>query len=356
MALSTIGFTGAISESQEARRWWLAGLPAARWTNSDLSVTPGSGRAVKIAKGWFQVCGVACYNNAEETVAIPSSSVARRSIVAARVTWSGKNSSVTFVLIQGPSGGTQYPSLQQTPGVVYEAPIAVLDTRANFSSVTTSQITMVLPYGGRGGPLQVPTDKYLGIVPAHMGAIIEAESNRSRWQRQSTGTVKLSEVGTPWKFFDPKIRYAGGGNIQAAEVNLGNGGIRRGRYKIMDGWVVGDIEIRTGTSGSYWGTGGLTIDCPPGLGFDRQYEDRWMEAHMYTTAEEPMDWACQVLGRAGKNHMTLWAPRHAGDCRLWIARASNPATLAKGTGVPIIASTFTVPQVITVQLLYSVEG
>lgn len=353
MAITSVGFQGSISESQEARRWWAAAPPVSRQASSSMAVSPGSGRQVNVSSGQLNVCGVAVSSTASEPVSIPSSSTARINVIACRVTWAGANSKAEFVCIQGPSGGTSYPTLTQNPGVLYEAPVAVVDTAANFSSVSSANITSIAPTGGMGGPLQIGSDKHVSIVPAHDGAIIEATANKTRWQRKNGSTVQLAEDGTQWRFFDPVIRYEGNQSIQAADVNLGNGGVRRGRYKIVDGWVIGDIEIRTGASGSYWGTGSLNIKLPPGVPFDNYFADRWMDAHMYTTAQEPMDWQCQALARGGQSELMLWAPRSAADCRLWRARASDPSSTAAGTGIPYIANNFTIPQVITVQLVYS---
>lgn len=354
MAIEAIGFQGTISESQEARRWFVAAPPATKQVESDVTVAPNTGRQVKVIPGKLNVCGVCVNVTATEYVNVPSSSTARRNVIVCRVTWAGASSKAEFACVQGPSGGASYPSLTQNPGTVFEAPMAVVDTAANFSTITTSNITQVIPTGGMGGPLQVVSDKHVAMVPAHDGAIIEATGNKTRWQRKGGSTVQLAEDGTMWRFFDPVIRYTGGQNIQAANVNLGNGGLRRGRYKVIDGWVVGDIEIRTGTSGAYWGTGSLLIAVPPGLGaFENYFEDRWMDAHMYTTAEAPMDWHCQALARAGTSELRLFAPTSAADCRLLQARASDPSTGAAGTGVPFIVNQYTVPQVITVQLLYS---
>lgn len=354
MALSTAGFQGPITEGQEAIRWSLSSVPLVRNTTSDLNVTPGSGRAVSVAPGRVLVCGVAVTSDSVATVTIPSSSTARRNVIAMRITWAGSSSKAELVCIQGPTGGTSYPSLTQTPGSVFEAPLAVVYTPAYFSSVSSSYVYATCPTGGRGGPLQLPASTHVAVVPAQTGATLQA-GDGTTWIKTDTAWSQVTDSGSSWRYWDPVLRYEGAGNIQTGVVNLGNGGARRGRFKVYDRWLLGEVEIRRGPSGYYFGAGGLFFDLPPGFNPDSAFVDRWMDAHCYTTPEEVMDWHCQALIRSNESRARLWAPTFKGDVRMKPMQAAD-ASGNTGTGVPLIGTATTCPDVITVSLLYSLGG
>lgn len=353
MAITTAGFQGPVTESQEANRFYMAASPVMADGAAHCTVTPGGGRRVTVGTGTVIVCGVVVSVTAAETVTLAGGSGRRRDVVAVRVTWAGSSSRAEIVAIQGPNGGRQYPSLRANPGTVYEAPLAVVEYPGG--TVAAAHITRVVPTGGRGGPLQVPSEAHSAIVPAHDGAQMECLDTGSVWVRRDGAWVQSEDWATQWRHYDPVLRYRGAGNVQAGTVQLGAGGTRKGRFKVVDRFVIGEVEIRRGPTGYNFGRGGLTIDLPAGYAPDNHFVDRWMDAHCYTTAEQLMDWHCQALIRNNEAVANLWAPKFMSDCRMHPARAAD-ASGRPNTGIPAIATSVTAPDVITMSLFYSLGG
>lgn len=331
MAISTAGFQGPVSETQEAGRFFRVAAPVLADSATSPKIT-SSGRSVALGAGSLQVCGVTIRITSTERITLTSA----KPLAVLEVAWAGESSSVVFKAISA-------SELVKNPGVKYHAVVAAERLLTVYPT---------LPYGGRGGRLRVKTSGMIQYVDAHDGAELVVDNTKEIWTRSGNNWVQTDEADSPWRFYDPILRYAGDGSTQAGVVNLGNGGVRRGRYKVENGFVVGEIELRTGASGSYFGVGGFSIDCPPGLVPDTYFEDRWLTAHLYTSEEAPMDWCCQGLMKGGDDKIRLWAPGRANDCRLYPAQSKNSSGKV-GTGVPWIKDKFSVPITICVRLFYS---
>lgn len=334
MAITTAGFQGPVTESQEAGRFFRIAPPVLADTPDSPKVTASFG-TVTLSAGTLQICGVTITVTGTERVSVTSAAP----LAVLEVVWSGENSKVTLV-------ARSENQLVKSPGQTYDAVIAVR---------TALSATPCLPYGGRGGRMRVATGAGVRYIDAHDGAELVVDDTGAVWSRKEGAWVQTDEADSPWKFYDPVLHFDGAGNVKAGTANLGNGGIRRGRYKVDNGFVIGEIELRAGTSGFYFGAGNFTIDLPPGLAPDDYFEDRWLNAHLYTTAEEPMDWFAQGLIRGGTDRILLFAPHMAADCRMYAARSVDES-LDNASGIPVIASGHTDPVTIQVRLFYSLGG
>lgn len=356
MALTTAGFQGVVTESQEAGRFYRIAPPALVDGTADLKVTSTTGtRALRVAVGTAQVCGVTVTNDAVAsfTLAANSSGSARFDVIVLRVTWSGATSTADLYARQGSSGGP--PSLTRNVGSVYEFPLAVVRVGASASTISSGDVYDIRTYGGRGGRMRIPQESYLGWADGHAGAELIVEGTVRTYRKAPDGAWTLvSDVLTPWRYFDPIVRFRGQGQVQEGVAALGTGGVRRGRYKIIDGFLIGEVEVRAGVNPNY-GAGALTVDMPPGYPPDTYFADRWIHGHMYTTDESVMDWHMDGLVKGGENRAALYAPTRANDVRMLPARAQDGSNTV-GTGVPWIATAWTTPRVICLNLCYSVAG
>lgn len=357
MAITTAGFQGPVTESQEAGRFYRIAPPALTDDASSLKVSTTSGtRAVSVTAGAAQVCGVTVTSTPAQSVSFSSntSSSARLDMVILRVSWAGSSSSAVITTKQGTTSNPPTPT--RTVGSVYEFPLAVVRVRQNVSSISSSDIFDIRTYGGRGGRLRIAQDSYIGFIDAHVGSEVIVEGTTRTYRRATDGAwVLVSDILTPWRFFDPVIRYQGGGNIQAGTANLGTGGVRRGRFKIFDQFLIGEVEVRTGSGGWYFGAGPLTVDMPPGYLPDTYFADRWIHGHMYTTNESLMDWTADALVKGGADRALLYSTVSAADARMRPAQTTD-ASLRVGTGVPLIGTMNSDPAVICLNLCYSLGG
>lgn len=357
MALTTAGFQGVVTESQEAGRFYRIAPPALVDSPSDLTPATTSGtRAVRVGVGTAQVCGVTVTNDANVTwnLNANSSGSARYDLLVLRVTWSGATSSATLVARTGSTSGP--PAPVRNPGVQYEFPLAVVRVGSSATTISSADVYDIRTYGGRGGRMRVPQESYVGWIDGHTGAEVIVEGTVRTYRKAPDGAWTLvSDVLTPWRYFDPVIRYKGAGQIQAGTANLGTGGVRRGRFKVIDGFVVGEVEVRTGTAGFNFGAGDLTVDLPAGYYPDTYFADRWIHGHMYTTEEAVMDWYADALVKGGEGRALIYAPARGNDARMRPARAQDGSNTV-GTGIPYIATTHSDPKVICLNLCYSIGG
>lgn len=357
MALTTAGFQGVVTESQEAGRFYRVAPPALADGTADMRVTNTTGtRAIRVATGTVQVCGVTVTNDALVTLNLNanSSSSARFDLVVLRVTWAGASSTVEILAKPGTSGGPPAPT--RNPGSLYEFPLAVVRVGGSASSIAAGDVYDIRTYGGRGGRMRVLQESYVGWVDGHAGAEVIVEGTVRTYRKAPDGAwVLVSDILTPWRYFDPVLRYAGAGNIQAGVASLGTGGVRRGRFKVLDGFVVGEVEIRRGTTGFNFGAGDLTVDLPAGYWPDTYFADRWIHGHMYTTGETVMDWYADGLVKGGEGRALLYVTAAGNDARMRPARAQDGSNTV-GKGIPYIATTHSDPAVICLNLCYSLGG
>ena len=357
MAITTAGFQGVVTESQEAGRFYRVAPPALVDSPNDLKPVNTSGtRAVRVGTGVAQVCGVTVTadTTTQWNLNANSSGSSRYDVLVLRVTWSGATSTAELVARTGSSSGP--PALTRNPGTVYEFPLAVVRVGASASSISAADVYDIRTYGGRGGRMRIPQESYLGWADGHIGAEMIVEGTVRTYRRAVGGAWTLvSDILTPWRYFDPIVRYKGAGQIQAGVANLGTGGVRRGRFKVIDGFVVGEVEVRTGTAGFNFGAGDLTVDLPAGYYPDTYFADRWIHGHMYTTGEAVMDWYADALVKGGEGRALLYATAAGNDARMRPARAQDGSNTV-GKGIPYIATTNSDPKVICLNLCYSVAG
>lgn len=357
MALTTAGFQGVVTESQEAGRFFRIAPPGLADGPEDMKITATSGtRAIRMATGTIQVCGVTVTNDALATYTLNanSSSSARFDLVVLRVTWAGASSTADVVVRQGTSSGPPAPT--RNPGSVYEMPLAVVRVGGSATTISSADVYDIRTYGGRGGRMRVLQESYIGWCDGHVGAEIIVEGTVRTYRKAPDGAWTLvSDVLTPWRYFDPIVRYKGAGNVQAGVASLGTGGVRRGRFKVIDGFVVGEVEIRRGTSGFNFGAGDLTVDLPAGYWPDTYFADRWIHGHIYTTGEAVMDWYADALVKGGEGRALLYATAAGNDARMRPARVQDGSNTV-GKGIPYIATTNSDPAVICLNLCYSIGG
>ncbi|GAC81218.1 hypothetical protein SAMN04488550_4116 [Gordonia malaquae] len=356
MVMSTAGFQGPVSESQEAGRFLRIAPPALVDGPNDLRVTTAAGtRTVSVAAGTAQVCGVTVKSDAATSLTFAANSGGTRlDVVVLRVVWAGPSSAVSIVVKQGTSGSSTLPTLTRSAGATYEMPLAVVSVGTSVTTITSPNIFNVATYGGLGGRMRIAQESYCAIADGATGAEMAIEGTTRTYRRNSDGSWTLvTDVNSPWKYFDPIIRYKGDGNVQAGTASLGTGGVRRGRFKVVDQFLIGEIEVRTGSAGWNFGAGDLTIDMPPGYGPDTNFADRWLEGHLYTTDESLMDWPIQALVKGGETTALMYSPTSGADCRMKPMRATD-STNGTGKGIPLIGSARSNPKVIVISLLYSV--
>lgn len=361
MALTTVGFQGVVQEDGEAGRFYRVAPPfIVDNGTSHLKVTTLGGwtRQVSVAAGTAQCCGVTATESAATTLAhaANSSGTFRLDVVVMKFTWAGASSAVALEIKQGAPGSATPPSLTRTPGAVYEAPLAVVRVNNGVTSIAAGNIYDVRAFGGLGGPLRIADETYVQTVDGHAGAelVIDGVTPTRLWRKQLSGTWVLdTEVAYPWTYFDPVLRYAGGGGVAAGTVNLGAGGVRRGRYKIINGMLMGEVEIRKGTVGDYFGRGDLRIDLPPGYPPSTYFTDQWNDGNMVTAYGGAQWWGVQLLLRGGDTTAPIFAPTSVSDCRMLPWRAADSGGGA-GTGIPTISGQHSSASVLCAQLYYPV--
>ncbi|MGK9270503.1 hypothetical protein KXR83_05820 [Williamsia muralis] len=356
MAITTAGFQGAVTENQEANRFSRIAPPFLVAGPTSMAVTSTSGtRAVSVSTGTAQVCGVTVTSDAATALTFASnSSSARLDVVVLRITWSGATSSAEIAVKQGAAGSSTPPALTRSVGVLYEAPLAVVRVGTSVTTITNANIFGVATYAGVGGRLRIAQESYCTIADAATGAEMVIEGSSRVYRRNSDGSWTLiTDVLSTWRFFDPILRYKGAGSSQPGTAFLGTGGVRRGRYKIVDQMLLGEIEVRTGGAGWNFGQGDLTLDLPPGYPPDTYFADRWQEGHLYTTRQALMDWPVQMLVKGGETNGLLYAPTSGADCRMKPMRSTD-ASGNVGNGIPYIADNHSEPMVIVVNLCYSI--
>jgi hypothetical protein len=356
------GFQGTVTESQEAGRFARAAGRAVVDTASALKATSSGTRTITLAAGSALVCGVLYTESAVQSIQLPANTASgvRLDIVGLRFTWNGLSSSVQLFSKQGTPGSTVRPALTRTPGGVYEVPIAVVRVRQNITTIAASDVLDVRVWGGIGGPFQASQTDQLAVVDLPVGAQIEAAGSVYRVSANdgagnSTLTV-LSAASNAWTNWDPVLRFQGFGSNPAGTVVLGSGGVRRGRYKKIDGIVWAEAEIRWGTSGYDLGSGDITIDLPPGLTPESNMDDRWCDGELNTNSGDGyMNWPIKVALVKGVSVGRIWAPTAGNDIRLKPMTAGpNPGQ--PGTGVPYILGGFPQGGVLTCLLNYPTAG
>lgn len=354
MAITFFGTDGTVGQSPGAVRWSNAGVPFLVDGPPDLKVTAAVGqqRTVAVAGGRALVCGVYVHSTSARYIQLSSNTAAstRYDVIVLRVTWSSETNAsiVTLGAVEG-TAGAGIPTVTRTPGVYYEAPLAVVSVVPNAGQFSSAVVRPIAPYGGRGGPLHVLQSQSWSIVDAPAGTELVTDNNLYRYQKNITGSWNLIEANDQsWSTWTPQLRTPYG------DVFLGTGGIWSGRYKIIKSVVFAEVEVRRGTAGSNFYKGDITVDLPVPSGTAATVTDRWCTAHLLTSQEEPMDWLAQVLIRPNVAYGLVWSSTASDDCRMAPWRSAD-STGNAGTGRPRINTGYTEADVFTTFLRYSID-
>lgn len=338
MAIQSIGIQGTVGESEGARRWWRAGVPFMVNGPDEFQVraVAGQQRTVEVSNGVALVCGVQITETTDRTLALEANvgTTQRFDLIVLRLEWLGLGSS--RVTLEVKKGTTSPPAPTRNPGVVYEAPLAVVQVAPNTGQLPGSAVFSLTPWGGKGGAVRVAQSQYISYLDLEEGTEVVTENNGYRQRKSIGGTFEILAADVqPWSYWNPNLRSVGG---QA--VILGTGGVQRGRYKVIRNMCFAEVEIRRGTAGSDFRNGDLVIDLPPDAvptfptSPSSQYLGiQWMLGHLFTIGDGYMDWRAQVAVDTGQPSASIWAPTRASDVRLRPWRSAD-ATYAASTGVP----------------------
>lgn len=338
MTLALVGTDGTVDETAGARRWGKA-APAVCVRRTDIpTVRPSTGRIVTVSSGTLLICGVLTEITTATPVELAAvSSGTRTDVICLRLTWLGTRKSRAEVV------ALARDKIIRTPGVTYDAPIATVTVSSK--AVTTTDITPVTAYAAGGMHLVLPTGQP-DYVDAHDGADLTVESTGATYRRTG-GTWKLVEQGSQdWQTFDPVLTSGEG------PVKLGNGGLSRGRYKLVGNRCLGEFEIRQGATGGDYGINELSITLP--YVSSTYTVDQWFEGHVYTWREAPMDWIAQWGVRTGTARATLFTPTRSDDCRMRAARSAD-SSRREGTGIPQLNNDYSDPGVVSGFFDYVIE-
>lgn len=358
MARVQIGLQGSVGEAEGARRWWRAGVPFMVNSPGEFYVRAlaGQQRTVEVSNGVALICGVQVTETVDRTLGFEANvgTTTRYDLVVLKLEWLGLGSS--RVSLEVKKGTTSPPVPTRTPGVLYEAVLAVVQITPNTGQLSGSMVYQLTPWAGKGGAVRVAQSSYISFLDIEEGTEVVTENNKYRQRKSIGGTFEIVEAeAQPWSTWNPNLRTTAG-----TPVVLGTGGVQRGRYKVIRNMVFAEVEIRRGTAGSDFKFNDLMISLPPGqtptfpaspssdyLGI------QWMLGHLYVTAGLT-DWRCQVAVNTGWADAGIWTPTSATDVRMRPWRSSD-ASYAAGTGIPQQAGQYTEGEVFTAVLRYAVR-
>lgn len=355
MAFTKAGFQGTVTETQEAGRFARAAPRFLVDGTSHLAVTAvgGQNRTVQVAAGTCQCCGVTAAEAATTQVVFDANTTTgtRLDLLVLRFTWSGLGSSTVLAVLKGTNGSPNPPTPTRTPGVLYEAPLAVVSVPQGQGVFTAGNIKDIRPYGGlAGGRVRVAQSSYYTVVDLPYGGELLTEDTGNAYRFTGTWT-QITAATNPWTNFDPVLRYTGGGG---GTVGLGSGAVRRGRYKVVDSILTAQIEVRWGTGGYSGGSGDITVDLPAGKAPDTWANDTWHHAHLYTTSQALMDWPAQVLILQGQTVGRIFTPVSPTDTRLAPYRITAAGGGGPGSGTPTISGGYPEGGILVATLVYGV--
>ncbi|MBY0797881.1 hypothetical protein ACUY2S_11020 [Corynebacterium parakroppenstedtii] len=339
VTISAIGFEKTAGASANAIRWYKQFGPWCCRREDLPKVSTTGGRALTVGTGAVMVCGVLVHITSPEQVVIPPVNDGRYhgAFVCLRVDWS-EGGKVSLIVKES----TIY-MLQ--PGNKYDVELARVVY--NSDTISQSQITQQLPYSCGSGQMVLPTsnngDAGLPNNFPMEGGEVFMEENRSTW-RFLKGQLSKIDIGKDsWKTWTPTLMS------NAGDVNLGNGGSARGRYKIIGDLVVGEFEIRSGVTGYDFGHGTLSVRLPEKA--SGYFKDQWFPGHLYTQTEDKYDWLAEFGVADGHDYAVLFAARSSSDCRSQGAMAADESGRAS-TGFPWMLTARSDPGVITGQMRY----
>lgn len=166
-----IGSEGTINEAEYAQINSIGSEPQA-FQPGALAPSVGAGTlAVTLAPGWVRCCGGMAKFPTSTTVSHASASSTRRDYIVAEFNWSNTPTALgtpgNSVLIRVVQGGSSLPNLTQSPGVLWQVPIAQVTVPAGATAIPASNIVDVRT--GRTATDPGPTGPAQGI--AYQGTI-----------------------------------------------------------------------------------------------------------------------------------------------------------------------------------------
>lgn len=345
------GFEGSVHEGDSGLRFGFAQDHAGIVPEQGhFAVTPYHGliRGVMIAPGTINVYGVIIDMDAPMYLSVGSPSTYTTYGIFMKVKWNELNRGYAEIVVESASG-TTLPSPSSTFGGAntMHIPLAYVETPQDSTTIPPYRIRQTVMWGGTS-EYQIAGKTPHGISGSQ-GMRVRCNGGRDLWRWDFGKWTPLQLTGSEWKTFTPEV------SSKAGNIYLGNGGVRRGRYKIVSDTVFGEFELRSGTDNYNWGHGPIKFTLPYPPGSDNAPADTWFSAHMYTTTGDGlMDWRIQMIFAKGTRDAYLFAPRSAADCRLRQLSAASSSARTPGTGNPYIRDGVTDPSVITGTFRYPI--
>lgn len=144
MAFTTVGFDGTVTEAQWSNIMVALGAGLAPTVvTTGFDGAPGVGtRSVTISPGTALVAGVLVNSSAIETVTVSpnAGSVNRLDLVVLRVNWATNTAAIAVL-----TGGTVLPAPTQTPGVLWEVPLAAIQVNPSQGVLASNQVAICKP-------------------------------------------------------------------------------------------------------------------------------------------------------------------------------------------------------------------
>lgn len=351
MAITGYGLQGTTTDAGEMMRFAQAMVNFKVLEPGHLDVRPLGTltRGVEVSAGAATSCGVRVDVTQPVRLSLepnPTSSD-RYDTIMLVTSWSGTIGGST-ARIEVRNGGATPPTPAFTLAALQECPLATVRVGPSATRFNASDINKIAPYGD-SSELQILGSKPDGMrVP--VGTRIRCGANGDLYQATAQTTFKaLKRTASPWQTFTPVV------NSTAGQVYLGNGGVSKGRYKIVNGYCIAEFEMRSGTDAYNWGYGDLWFTLPYPMGGDNAPNDQWFAMHMYTTTGDGlMDWLIQAILQKGSSKALLFGPRSAVDCRTGPLMAADSAARNPETGRPWIKGGVTDPSVISGTFRYPV--
>lgn len=330
MAISFVGTAGTIDEVIGAQRWSRIAPAVATRRGEAPRVTVVTNRTVQVSSGTLLVCGVLVQITTAESFDLDAvSSGTRTDCIVLRLTWSGLGQS-SAKLMGMPAG-----SLRREPGVVYDTVLATAQVVP--AGVVTNSIVGNVAHSGGGIRLILPTGDH-NLVDAYDGTELSVESTGSAYRRVNGAWALVTDGAHTWQYFDPVL------SSRTGPVTLGNGGISRGRYKLVGTRCLGEWEVRRGANGSNFGTGPLQMSLPH---LSSSFAvDQWFEGHIFTWREASMDWIAHIGVPQSSRVGTIFTNTRSDDVRQRAAQSKNSSGNV-GTGIPQLNKDFSDPGVVS---------
>ena len=351
MAITGYGLQGTTNDAGEMMRFAQAMVNFKVLEPGHLDVRPlgTMTRGVEVSAGAATSCGVRIDITQPVRLSLePNPTSADRYDTIMLVTsWSGTIGGST-ARIEVRKGGATPPTPAFTMAALQECPLATVRVGPSVTRFNASDINKIAPYGD-SAELQILGSKPDGMrVP--VGTRIRCGANGDLYKATTqTSFTALKRAASEWKTFNPVI------TSDAGQVYLGNGGVSKGRYKVINGYCIAEFELRSGTDKYNWGYGPLWFTLPYPMGGDNAPLEQWFTMHLYTTTGDGwMDWLIQAILSKGSAKAQLFAPTYMADCRLKPMRAADSAARNPESGYPWIKGAVTDPSVVSGTLRYPV--